>query len=117
MKEFKRGIIFFIGWLLSPFTWWNDVFVNIPLSYLIASGLFHFIHLRFGALMLGVYWATNVAGIFLMFFSGKDIVLSSKNKIKSIAVLIIFVVLYSMLMIYLDKHGKLLPLCRYFGKF
>lgn len=60
--------------------------------------------------MLGVYWLTNVFGICLILFSGKDIVLSSRNKIKSIAVLVIFVALYSILVIYLDKHGKLLPI-------
>lgn len=55
-----------LGFLLSPLSWWNDAFVNLPLAYLfaipfgwISKGLF------LPALVMG-YWLTNVVGLVLM---------------------------------------------------
>ncbi len=30
------GIVAVVGYLLSPLSWWNDLFVNVPLAYLFA---------------------------------------------------------------------------------
>jgi hypothetical protein len=40
-------MVFFVGWLLSPFTFWNDAFVNIPLSYLSAIVIVKFLRVDF----------------------------------------------------------------------
>lgn len=29
-RRLFKAFIFFIGWILSPLTWWNDAFVNMP---------------------------------------------------------------------------------------
>lgn len=62
----KGGILTIVGWVLSPLTWWNDLLVNIPIAYgfgclfsLISQSLF----LPF---MVGGYWFTNIAGLFLL---------------------------------------------------
>lgn len=47
LKRMSHAVIFFIGWILSPLTWWNAQFVNIPLSYLLANLLFYIFPLHF----------------------------------------------------------------------
>ena len=50
MKNIINRFVFFVGWILSPFTFWNDAFVNIPLSYVAASLLARFIHMQICAI-------------------------------------------------------------------
>lgn len=59
------------GYLLSPLSWWNDLFVNIPIAYLFAFG-FGIIHKSLFVPMLIIgYWITNVAGFMLMHYGFK----------------------------------------------
>lgn len=55
-----------LGWLLSPLSWWNDLFVNVPLAYLF-SAPFSVLDERLyvPAFVLG-YWLTNVLGFVLL---------------------------------------------------
>ncbi len=112
MNYVARSIVFFIGWLLSPLTWWNDVFVNIPLSYLLASLLCVFLkHPPFVWLVVGCYWLTNGLGLAMMYAGGKEMVKSSTKQSKQAIILIcVFVIIYSAAMFYLDKSGRLPPL-------
>ena len=55
-----------VGYILSPLSWWNDLFVNVPLSYafsypftLIDESLF------LPAFILG-YWLSNWLGFILL---------------------------------------------------
>ena len=32
-RKIKGGVVAMIGFLLSPLSWWNDAFVNIPIAY------------------------------------------------------------------------------------
>lgn len=116
MKRLFRVFIFFTGWILSPFTWWNDAFVNMPLSYLIANFIYYLMKLPFKWLVIGSYWFTNLLGIYFMYFGGKQLMVSSKNKSKTAILLILFIIVYSAIMLYLDKEGKLIPICEYFEK-
>lgn len=117
MKNTFRALLFFIGWVLSPMTWWNDAFVNIPLSYLMANSLFYILHMPFGWLMIGSYWFTNFIGLFFIYFSGKGLVVSSKNKFKTVIILAVLVIVYSAIMLYLDSQGHLRPLRDYFAEY
>lgn len=110
MNKISRISIFIIGWILSPFTWWNDAFVNIPLSYLMANILFLFIPVRFAWLMIFCYWLTNVIGLLLMYYDGKHLMLISKNKMRIFLYLILLIIVFSAIIIYIDKQGKLLPI-------
>ena len=111
-----QSFVFFIGWVLSPFTTWNDSFVNIPLSYLIANFLYIFVRPPFRWLFIGSYIFTNISGLFLMFFSGKEYVLSTKSKIKAVFSLVINTALFSTIIYLLDKSGILAPLSVYFSR-
>ena len=71
-----RGVIGVIGFILSPLTWWNDLFVNVPLSYAFAylTGsllrLFVLISkdLFINLFMVG-YFLTNLIGFLMMHYS------------------------------------------------
>lgn len=114
MKRVLFGLIFFVGWVLSPFTWWNDFFVNIPLSHLLANIIFYVTHLPFRWLVIFSYALTNLLGLLFMFYSGKSLIISSKSRVKVALLLIAAVLLYSAIMIYLDQQGRLYPLGEWF---
>ena len=63
----------FIGFILSPLTWWNDLFVNLPLAfgfaYVIGFILSPFVPvtvLLFIGLMAIGYFLSNMLGFLLM---------------------------------------------------
>lgn len=114
MKRVLFGLIFCVGWVLSPFTWWNDVFVNIPLSYLLANFLFYLTHLKFKWLVIVSYWFTNVLGLVFMYFGGKSLTFSFKERLKATMILLGAVIIYTLVMMYLDREGKLSPLAEIF---
>ncbi len=55
-----------IGFVLSPLSWWNDLFVNLPLAYGagVIAGTFQENWFLPG--MIAGYWISNVAGLILM---------------------------------------------------
>ena len=110
VERLYKATIFFVGWVLSPFTWWNDAFINIPLSYLLANGLFYITHIRFAWLVLGSYWVTNAIGLLFMYIGGKHLIVSSRNRLKTAFFMMVFLLAYSIVMVYLDRHGMLVPL-------
>lgn len=65
-KNLFPVLITFIGFILSPLSWWNDLFVNFPISYILS--------IPFGLLNKGLflpvfiinYWLTNILGLWLM---------------------------------------------------
>jgi len=65
-RRIKGGILATIGYILSPLSWWNDLFINIPLAYVFALP-FGFVskNLFLPAMIVG-YWITNIIGFILM---------------------------------------------------
>ena len=71
-----RGAVGVIGFILSPLSWWNDLFVNVPLSFAFAwavgkpLSLFIEIHrwLFINLFVLG-YFLTNLLGFLMIHFS------------------------------------------------
>ena len=103
-------VIFFVGWILSPFTFWNDAFVNIPLSYLSANVIVRFLRIDFLMAVLISYWISNIMGIAIMYFSGKMIILSRKDLLRELAVFAATVSVYSLVVVALHRIGILRPL-------
>jgi len=75
----KGGLLATVGYLLSPVSWWNDLFVNIPIAYAFGA-LFGLVSedLFLPAMVTG-YWITNILGFVLMHRGAKEIV--SKKKV------------------------------------
>lgn len=63
MKTIVKTIITFIGFMLSPLSWWNDAIINLPLAYLftLPFGKEYFLP----AFITG-YWITNIIGLMMM---------------------------------------------------
>src|SRR5512135_1804078 len=55
-----------IGYLLSPLSWWNDPFINLPLAWLFASLVSLASRRLFVPAMIVGYWLTNIAGLLMM---------------------------------------------------
>lgn len=66
MRRTSWGTLAVVGYLLSPLSWWNDVWVNIPIAYA-AANLSQVINSRlFLPTFIAAYWVTNILGLILM---------------------------------------------------
>jgi len=54
-----------IGFVLSPLSWWNDAFVNIPLALGFAWLVSFLYPPAFTAGLIPGYWLTNMVGLVL----------------------------------------------------
>ena len=75
----KGGLLATVGYLLSPVSWWNDLFVNIPIAYAFGA-LFGLVSedLFLPAMVAG-YWITNILGFVLMHRGIKDVLSKKKD--------------------------------------
>ena len=110
MRTFINRAVFFIGWLLSPFTFWNDAFINIPISYLCASIFVRFVPGNFLLVTLVFYWLSNILGILMMYVSGKNVLKSRASAIRELAILITSMAIYSLVLVLLARLGVLKPI-------
>ncbi len=93
-----RSIVFIVGYILSPLTWWNDLFVNIPIAYVIASILTVFIGRElFAELFALAYMFTNVLGFILMHLGATGVKTSRKKLLIDIIAGIAYTILVYML--------------------
>lgn len=65
-RKISGGFLMMAGYLLSPLSWWNDLYINIPLAYGGALIVSRFYEGAFLAAFVGSYWLTNAAGFALM---------------------------------------------------
>ena len=74
LKRLRGGFFLVIGFLLSPMSWWNDLFFNLPVAYGFGY-LCSFLspNLLLPCSILG-YWLSNIAGILLMQIGLVDVV-------------------------------------------
>ena len=102
--------------MLSPLSWWNDMFVNVPLALVFAWLVSFFYRPAFEASVIVGYWLTNVLGFVLM-HKGAVKVLSEKDKAYSRRDLLRDVgisLLYTALIVTLLKLKILQPIEYYF---
>ena len=117
IKGFFYRSIFFLGWILSPLTFWNDSFVNIPLAYLCASlvfGLAHFdartsVKVDFLFLVLVFYWLTNILGLVIMFLSGRQMARGEAFTKQALLKTVLTILIYSIILVILGNIGVLKP--------
>jgi len=105
--RFLNRLLFFIGWLLSPFTTWNDVLINIPLAYLCASLFFKLFPANFALQVIIFYWLSNALGLLLMYITGRNVLKEKRMSLKSI---LIPILIYSIILFALDKMAVLKPI-------
>ena len=104
--------------MLSPLSWWNDLFVNVPLALAFAWVVSFFYKPAFEACAVLGYWLTNILGFVLM-HTGARQVLSEKPKkytrrdlLRDLSISLA----YTVLIVGLIKLGILKPVQSYFQR-
>ena len=106
MKSVLKRATFFLGWLLSPLTSWNDVFVNIPLAYVLSIAFVKTFRTDFVMTLLGAYWFTNILGLIMMVASGQSIFRDKNNRPRELATILGTLIVYSLIMIVIGNIIK-----------
>ena len=115
-RKLSGGTLAFIGFMLSPLSWWNDLFVNVPLALAFAWLVSLFYQPAFEASVIVGYWLTNVLGFVLMhkgaqkMLSDQERKYSRRDLLRDIGISL----LYTALILLLLKLGILKPLKSYF---
>ena len=100
------------GFILSPLTWWNDLFVNIPLAYLFSIPFTFINENLFLASFITGYWLTNLLGFLLMHMGGEGLIYQKKPTI-GIRRSLLISLLYSIIVICMVVLGWLAPPTEY----
>lgn len=65
-QRFQGGLVGVIGFILSPLSWWNDAFINLPLAVGFGWIVARFHRPAFEPAVVLGYWLTNVVGLVLL---------------------------------------------------
>lgn len=65
-QKAEGSVVAMIGYLLSPLSWWNDLYVNIPIAYVLAWLVGHVDRSLFGPSTVIFYWLTNLVGLLML---------------------------------------------------
>jgi hypothetical protein len=77
LKRLRGGLLLGIGYLLSPLSWWNDLFFNLPIAYFFGYVCSLFSKDLLIPCAIAGYWLSNVLGILLMQTGALDMVQDS----------------------------------------
>ncbi|MFM8471352.1 MAG: hypothetical protein ACKODH_15565 [Limisphaerales bacterium] len=114
-RKFTGGVLAFLGFLLSPLSWWNDLFVNVPLALAFAWIVSLFWPAAFGASFVVGYWLTNVLGLVLLQKGAQQTLTDQpapytrRQLLKDLGISLA----YTLLIVALVKFGVLKPLPDY----
>jgi hypothetical protein len=115
-RKVTGGFLAVVGYMLSPLSWWNDAFVNVPLALAFAWVVSAFYRPAFGAAVVVGYWLTNVLGFILM-HKGAQQMLSDQNRKylrRELVKDLLISLAYTVLILILLKFGVLKPFQSYF---
>jgi hypothetical protein len=118
-RKMQGGMLGFIGFMLSPLSWWNDLFVNVPLALAFAWVVGLFYRPVFEAACIVGYWLTNVLGFVLMHKGAKKIMVEGEEKKYSgrdLARDVGISLLYTLLIVVLIKFKIVQPIGNYLPK-
>jgi len=113
-QKLYGGILGTIGFLLSPLSWWNDLFINFPIAYLGACIVGLVYKKAFLAAFIVSYWLTNILGFILMQKGIEKFVKGDKQKKKysgrDLVRDILLSIVYTILIVMLVKLGVIKPI-------
>jgi len=116
-RRVSGGILAMVGFMLSPLSWWNDLFVNVPLAVAFAWVVSLVYKPAFVTAAIIGYWLTNVLGFFLM-HKGAQKALTAEEKpytARRFAMDLGVSLLYTLLIVVLARIGVLKPVADYFA--
>jgi len=115
-QKVTGGVLVFVGFMLSPLSWWNDLFVNVPLALAFAWVVSWFYQPAFAASLVVGYWLTNVLGFVLMHTGARKVLTGKPDRygrrdlLRDVGISL----LYTLLIVALIKWGVLKPVQNYF---
>jgi len=118
-RKFHGSLLAFIGYLLSPLSWWNDAFVNLPLAVAFGWVISLFYAPAFGASVILGYWLTNVLGCVLLHKGARQMLPDEKLAPRPRQVLardLVVSLVYTALIVLLVRLKIIQPLAGYLPK-
>ena len=111
-RRIGAGIVAVVGYLLSPLSWWNDAFVNLPIAWLFASLVSLASHRLFAPAMILGYWLTNIAGLLMMARGAAGVVAGNSPRLgkRQLVLSLVAATGYTLLIVLLYLLGVLKPL-------
>ena len=88
LKHLRGGALVSIGYMLSPLSWWNDLFFNLPIALVFGYGVSWLnSHWFIPGTIVG-YWLSNVLGMVMMQFGAVDLFLpdDKRNMTRDVAI-------------------------------
>lgn len=120
-RKIAGGILGLVGFMLSPLSWWNDAFVNLPLALAFAWFVSAFVtrtwkEAVFGPALIVGYWLTNVLGFVLMHVGAEKIMTNKppQSKRRNLTKDLLVSLGYTLLLVILVKLGVLRAIDDYF---
>jgi hypothetical protein len=116
-RKITGGALAVVGYMLSPLSWWNDAFVNLPLALVFAWLISAFYKPAFGVCLVVGYWLTNVLGFFLLHKGAQQMLTEWPKKYsrRDLARDVGISLFYTALIVLLVKFGVLKPIENYFA--
>ena len=117
-RRIGSGIVAVIGYLLSPLSWWNDPFINLPLAWLFASLVSLASHGLFAPAMIVGYWLTNIVGLLMMARGTAGVVAgdSQRHSRRQLVLSLLAATGYTLLIVLLYLFGILKPFHAFFQR-
>ncbi|MGG6295059.1 hypothetical protein ACQ4M4_11750 [Leptolyngbya sp. AN02str] len=79
-RRLRGGLLLGVGYMLSPLSWWNDLFFNLPVAYVFGFVVSLIAPDLFLPTAIAGYWFSNLAGILLMQFGFMDVAQVGSNQ-------------------------------------
>jgi hypothetical protein len=121
-RKVAGGVLAVLGFMLSPLSWWNDAFVNLPLAlafaWLVSSVCAKSWKVAvFDVALIVGYWLTNLLGFVLMHRGARQMLAQAgtspvRNEFKKDLLVSLG---YTALIVLLIKFGVLKPIEYYFS--
>jgi hypothetical protein len=110
------GFLGVVGFLLSPLSWWNDAFINLPLAVAFGWLVSLVYKPAFEVAVVVGYWLTNVAGFVLMHKAGEKLIRKEDRKYSKKDILrdVGISLAYTIFIVILVKLKVLQPITDYF---
>ncbi|MGI0486762.1 hypothetical protein ACN4EK_15080 [Pantanalinema rosaneae CENA516] len=80
LKKLRGGAIVGIGYMLSPLSWWNDLFFNLPIALVFGYAVGWINPDWFLPGTIVGYWLSNVLGILMMQFGAMDMFFTEEKR-------------------------------------
>lgn len=80
LKKLRGSVMVGVGYMLSPLSWWNDLFFNLPIALVFGYAVAWVKADWFFAGTIVGYWLSNVVGILMMQFGAMDMFLTEEKR-------------------------------------